>query len=269
MGGLKMNPLVSIIIPIYNVEKYLKNCLLSVKNQTYGNFEAICINDGTKDNSEKVFYETVGNDPRFKLFTKKNGGLSSVRNLGLSLAQGELISFVDSDDTIHMNYLEELVKGIVEYDCDISICGHNINYPRFTIPSCFPKTTIMKQKTALSFLMSDMMIKNYSWGKCYKKKLWKDIQFPENKTYEDVETICKTFMRSHRFYVSNKLLYNYEIRQGSISQQKAAGRNRELKRAYRHQMNIVTKKYPTLKPFGYINLFKADIMHLYDVITTK
>ena len=238
-----MNPLVSIIIPIYNVEKYLNSCLLSVKNQTYGNFEAICINDGTKDNSEKVFYETVGNDPRFKLFTKKNGGLSSVRNLGLSLAQGELISFVDSDDTIHMNYLEELVKGIVEYDCDISICGHNINYPRLTIPSCFPKTTIMKQKTALSFLMSDMMIKNYSWGKCYKKKLWKDIQFPENKTYEDVETICKTFMRSHRFYVSNKLLYNYEIRQGSISQQKAAGRNRELKRAYRHQMNIVIETF--------------------------
>ena len=100
-----MNPLVSIIVPIYNVEKYLKNSLLSIKNQTYTHFEAICINDGSKDHSEKIFYETVGNDLRFKLYTKKNGGISKVRNLGLALAQGELISFVDSDDTIHMNYL--------------------------------------------------------------------------------------------------------------------------------------------------------------------
>ncbi|WP_294562008.1 glycosyltransferase family 2 protein [uncultured Traorella sp.] len=264
-----MNPLISIIIPIYNVEKYLKKCLLSIKDQTYGNFEAICINDGSKDHSEKIFFETVGSDPRFKYYIKKNGGLSSVRNLGLSLAQGELISFVDSDDTIESSYLEELVKGIVEYDCDISICGHNINYPHMTLHSCFPKTTIMNQKTALSLLMSDMMIKNYSWGKCYKKKLWKDIRFPENKTYEDVETTCRLFMRSSRFYISNKRLYNYEIRKGSISQQKAAGRNRELKRAYRHQMEIVTKKYPFLKIFGYMNLLKADMMHLYDVITTK
>ena len=164
-----MNPLVSIIVPIYNVEKYLKNSLLSIKNQTYTHFEAICINDGSKDHSEKIFYETVGNDLRFKLYTKKNGGISKVRNLGLALAQGELISFVDSDDTIHMNYLEELVKGIVEYDCDISICGHNMNYTHFTMPVHFPKTTIIKQKTALSFLMSDMIIMNYSWGKCYKK----------------------------------------------------------------------------------------------------
>ena len=264
-----MNPLVSIIVPIYNVEKYLKNSLLSIKNQTYTHFEAICINDGSKDHSEKIFYETVGNDLRFKLYTKKNGGISKVRNLGLALAQGELISFVDSDDTIHMNYLEELVKGIVEYDCDISICGHNMNYTHFTMPVHFPKTALIKQKTALSFLMSDMIIMNYSWGKCYKKEVWNNIRFPEDKIYEDIKTICRTFMNSSRFYVTNKLLYNYNIHQGSISQQKSAQQNYKLKCAYRYQMAIATNKYPSLKIFGYWNLIKADVIHLFDIISSK
>ena len=261
-----MNPLVSIIIPVYNVEKYLKNCLLSVKNQTYDHFEAICINDGSSDQSEKIFYETVGDDPRFTLYIKKNGGISKVRNLGLSLAQGELISFVDSDDTIQMNYLEELVKGIVKYGCDISICGHNMNYSHITLPLRFPKTKIITQKKALSFLMSDMIIMNYSWGKCYKKEVWKNIKFPEDKIYEDIKTICRTFMNASRFYVSSKLLYNYEIHKGSISQQKSTRQNEELKSAYRYQMEIVTKKYPSLKFLSYWNLFKADLIHLYDMI---
>lgn len=264
-----MNPYVSILIPIYNVEKYLKDCLISVKNQTYKNFEVICINDGSTDSCEKIFYETVSDDPRFKLYSQKNGGISRVRNVGLKLASGDLITFIDSDDTVEKDYIKELVKGIVEYGCDISICGHNMIFPSFTLPIFFPIKKIMKQKTALSFLMSDMIIMNYSWGKCYKKELWKGITFPENRIYEDVETICQIFLKAEKLYISNRLLYNYGIRSGSISQQKNKGRNRELKRAYTNQMNIVTKKYPALKVFSYCNFLKADLMNLYDVITTK
>lgn len=262
-------PLVSILVPIYNVENYIRECIYSIKNQTYTNFEVICINDGCTDQTEKIYYEAVGDDPRFTLYVEKNGGLSHVRNVSLKLAKGELITYVDSDDTIEPEYVETLVKGIVEHDCDISICGHNMKYPKATFPFRFPKDTIFSQKKALRYLMADFLIMNYSWGKCYKRELWKGIEYPETRIYEDVETICKTFLRAKKLYISNKLLYNYAIRPGSISQQKAKGRNRELKRAYVNQMQTVSQHYPSYRLFSYFNCLKADVMFYYDVITCK
>ncbi len=261
-----MNPFVSIILPLYNVEKYLKNCLLSIQNQNYDNFEVICINDGSTDKSADIYKETVGNDPRFSLYEQKNQGLSYVRNLGMKLAKGDLITFVDSDDTITPDYLMVLVKGIVEHDCDISIGAHNMIYSKFTLPVKFPKSRIMTSQQALSYLMADFMIMNYSWAKCYKKELWDGIEFPVSHLYEDVETIYKTFLKAKKIYVSNQPIYNYAIRPGSISQSKLEGRNRHLKRAYMNQMNGIAKIYPKFKKFGYFNCFKADIMYFYDQI---
>lgn len=263
-----MKSLVSIIIPIYKVEEYLKECLESIENQTYSHFEVIAINDGSPDKCEEIFYECVGHDPRFVLYTQKNGGISKVRNLGLSLCNGELITFVDSDDTICPTYLEELVRGIDEYGCDISIVAHSMDFPKFSFPFHFPKKQIMTQKQALSYLVRDFMILNYSWGKCYKKEMWKDIEFPLGIIYEDVETLCKVFMNASKFYVSNQVLYRYRIRSGSLTQQKAE-RNKQLKRAYTNQIQTVYKKYPEFLKYGVINRTKADLMILYDKLTFK
>lgn len=262
-----MKPLISIILPIYNVEKYLKQCLISIQNQSYPYFEVICINDGSIDQCEKIFYDTVSHDKRFTLYSQKNKGIATVRNLGLALAKGELISFVDSDDTIQSNYLEVLVKGILEHHCDIAVGGHTVYFPKFHYSIHFPFEKVLSNKIALTFLISDTFIMNYSWGKCYKKEVWKNITFPKNKTYEDVETICQTFMQAKNVYVSNQSLYNYMIRLGSISQQK--GRNKELKRAYITQMHHVEKEYPHLKLFSFMNCMKADILDFIDTITKK
>lgn len=263
-----MNPLVSIIVPIYNVEKYLKECLISIQNQSYTNFEVICINDGTKDHSVEIFNETVGNDRRFILFNQKNGGISQVRNLGLDLAQGELITFVDSDDTIEIDYLKELVSGITEHHCDMSIIAHTMDFKNFRLPIRFAFPQVMNQKKALSYLVRDFLILNYSWGKCYKKELWKDIRFPLGIIYEDVETLCKVFLNAENIYVSPKVLYRYRIREGSLTQLKGE-RNRQLKRAYTNQIATVAKKYPNFIKYGVFNRTKADLMITYDKFINK
>lgn len=259
-----MKPLVSIILPIYKVEKYLKQCLISIQNQTYTNFEVICINDGSPDNSEQIFYETVNNDSRFTLYNQSNRGIAYVRNLGVQLCQGELITFVDSDDTIQPNYLEVLVNGIIDHNCDISVGGHTMMFPKLRIPIHVPASKVLSQKKALSYIIRDFLIMNYSWGKCYKKEVWKDVIFPENETYEDVQTIYKTFLNANKVYVSHQSIYNYTIRTGSITQ--TQDRNKILKQAYISQMNTVSQKYPSLKIFGTINCMKANLMILYDQI---
>ncbi len=277
-GGYKMTdkinsptPLVSIILPIYKVEDYLEECLISIQNQTYDHFEVIAINDASPDRCVEIFENTVGQDSRFKLFSQKNGGISKVRNLGLNLAEGELLTFVDSDDTLEKEYLEELVRGILQYDCDISIVGHSMDFSNFSIPIHFKRPQIMDQKKALSFLVRDMMILNYSWGKCYKKEMWKKISFPLGIIYEDVETLCKVFLNAHSVYVSHQILYHYRIRQGSLTQQKNE-RNYQLKRAYLNQLRTVYPKYPEFIKYGVFNQIRVDLMIAYDklmILTNK
>ena len=110
---------VSVIVPVYNVEKYIEKCLLSIQNQTFTDFECLVINDGTKDKSIEVAKKVVGNDPRFRFFDKENGGLSDARNFGIEKASGEYLCFIDSDDYIHEELLELTYMMGKEYDSDI------------------------------------------------------------------------------------------------------------------------------------------------------
>lgn len=118
-----MNVLVSIIIPIYNVEKYLAECLQSIINQTYSNIEIILVNDGSTDNSEKICLNYIKLDKRIKYYYKKNGGLSSSRNYGLTKSHGSYICFIDSDDFIDNNYVEKLLLFTIKNNCEITICS--------------------------------------------------------------------------------------------------------------------------------------------------
>ena len=116
-------PAVSIIVPVYNVEKYLRECLESIINQTFQDIEIICVNDGSTDNSRKILTEYAQTDSRIKITDKENGGLSSARNAGLKIAQGEFISFIDSDDWVDKTMIEKLYNNIRALNTDISICA--------------------------------------------------------------------------------------------------------------------------------------------------
>ena len=114
---------ISVIVSVYNVEKYVKKCLDSILNQTYENIEIIIVNDGATDNSENICKEFVENENRAKLYTKENGGLSSARNHGMRFVTGKYVLFIDSDDYIAEGMVEELYKNIKGEDADVSICG--------------------------------------------------------------------------------------------------------------------------------------------------
>ena len=123
------NELISIIIPVYNAEKYLRQCLDSIINQTYTNFEVLLVNDGSTDSSGMICQEYVENDSRFRYFEKENGGASSARNLGLERSGGAYITFIDSDDWVTPEYLEVLYTTLKENDVDISISSFKLFEP--------------------------------------------------------------------------------------------------------------------------------------------
>lgn len=150
-------PKISIIIPFYNVEKYIAKCIDSILTQTFTDFECILVNDGSPDNSPEICNEYAKKDERIKVIHKENGGVSSARNAGLNIAQGKWITFVDSDDWINDNYLKIMYDNAIKYDCDLSICGMqefnedgNITKKNELFPvMCFDKNNA--KKTLLDF----------------------------------------------------------------------------------------------------------------------
>ena len=212
--------LISVIIPVYNVEKFLPYSLERVINQTYKNLEIILINDGSTDGSKAICEKYAKNDKRIKLLSQKNQGAAVARNTGLEVASGEYIGFVDSDDVISLEFYECLYKLLKETDSDISECASvqisdedlfNKNYKFDNINNLEYITT--DSLGALNRINSeDIYITGKSivvWNKLYKKELFDDIRFPAGKKYEDDLTTYKLFNEIHKLVSTEKVLYNY------------------------------------------------------------
>lgn len=195
-----MDELISIIVPIYNVENYLRQCLDSIIAQTYQNFECLLINDGSPDNSAEICREFVDKDARFRYFEKENGGLSSARNLGIEKSRGAYITFVDSDDWLDSDYLEVLYSKIVEYDTDFVIGS----YKKFSMSDNCYYMHIWEQDyyekiwTSQELITVLPNIENYdssytvSWGKLFKRSLFDEVLFNEQRRFgEDFECSFK------------------------------------------------------------------------------
>ena len=179
------NELISIVVPVYNVENYLRMCLDSIQNQTYQNFECLLINDGSPDNSADICREYVSKDARFRYFEKENGGVASARNLGIKYSKGKYITFIDSDDWVDLDYLEVLHSKIKEYNTDFVISS----YKKFDMDEdCFylhiwDQDYYEKIWTSQELLTQLPNLENYdgsytvSWGKLFKRSLFDEILF--------------------------------------------------------------------------------------------
>lgn len=222
---------ISIVIPVYNVELYLKRCVFSVLNQTFKDLEIILVNDGSTDNSGKICDELKNYDKRIKVIHKENGGLSSARNVGIRNASSEYITFIDSDDFISSDYLSYAYDLLIKYDADII----SVNYKRVS------EGVIEKEKNEKIIIMTELESvyhylkcgckrhNNYpAWNKLYKKDLFSDIAFPEGKIYEDMYTNLKLFFKSKKTIFSTKLCYFYWINPNSITQSCFSDRNYDL-----------------------------------------
>src|SRR5690554_5264372 len=161
---MSSNPKISVIIPVYGVEKYITKCIESIKNQTFTNFEAILINDGTKDNSVAVAEDAIAGDDRFIILHKENGGQGSARNLGLDNARGDYIAFIDSDDWVEPRYLQAMHEKITEEDADICTCNARLLSPSDVLQKKRTNDP-MKYLKEGDVLNSKFYISNWFWDK--------------------------------------------------------------------------------------------------------
>ncbi|WP_133067104.1 glycosyltransferase family 2 protein [Eubacterium maltosivorans] len=211
--------MISVIVPVYKVEKYLVRCLESILQQTYQDFEIILIDDGSPDNSGLICDKYVQKDKRIKVLHQKNSGLSDARNRGLEIASGEYIAFIDSDDWIDPYYFEILMSNLIKYDLDISICNFykTTASEKISIDYAAAKIYRYSNKEALEQYFSEFYVPIVvAWGKIYKKHLFKNICFPKAKIHEDEFTTHRLILESDKIGFCDLPLYNYFQREDSI-----------------------------------------------------
>lgn len=214
-----MKELISIVIPVYNVEKQISKCLDSIICQTYSNIEIIIVNDGSTDNSYKLCKEYATKDSRIKLINKNNGGLSDARNCGMNNANGAYIGFVDSDDYIDKNMYNTLYNNIIKYSADISICAYKKVYNQqfdFQNNKDSSYIEVYNKENGLKQLLSDELITNHVWCKLYKRELFNNIRFPIDKNFEDIDVMYKLFDSSKKIVYTNRIQYAYYQRNNGI-----------------------------------------------------
>ncbi len=211
---------VSIIIPVYNVEQYLKRCIDSVVNQTLKDIEIVLVNDGSTDGSLDICEQYAKNDSRIKIITRKNGGLSAARNTGLDNATSEYIGFIDSDDWVDTNYFEKLYNAAIENDCDIAFGdivrkGEKKHKIRLNIQNIEVAESI-QDKLKLSHGIKNPGV----WNKIYKKNLFDNLRFEEGIYYEDGEFTIKVLDKCNKIVSVPNTYYYYFVNPTSIVKSK-------------------------------------------------
>ena len=209
--------LISVIVPVYKVEKYLEKCIESVLKQTYTNLQIILVDDGSPDNCGKICDEYAKKDSRIEVIHKANGGLSDARNVGISKAKGRYIGFVDSDDYIKEDMYEILLNLIKKYDADVSICNL---YDVIDGNECIRnKENGIREYSRLDILkkvLLDKNIQSYAWNKLYEKELFDEIKYPIGKKYEDIGTTFYLFEKCNKIVVTSEPEYYYLKRADSL-----------------------------------------------------
>ena len=211
-------PLVSVVVPIYNVELYLKECVASILSQTYKNIEVILVDDESPDLCGKICDDYAAMDGRIKVVHKKNGGLCDGRNAGMEVATGDLITFVDSDDYISKDFIEILFEAMLENKSDIAIANMKRTSKRDEKnTSTAWKTSNFKSEDALISMLYGIPFGTSACGKLFKRNLFKGVEFPYGKFSEDLFTIYKTILKSKSVtYVEFDGYFYYYRDEGSI-----------------------------------------------------
>ena len=217
---------ISIIVPVYNAENYLRRCIDSILEQTYTNFELLLINDGSTDGSAKILEEVKESDSRIRVVHKKNEGVSATRNLGLKLVTGDYITFIDSDDFVDKLYLEVLYKSLTENDADIASGNFaSFNEERqtflfFTTEETYfekvysPQEWLDQENNPRHNLFLTVIFTPF---KLYKRELWEDIEYPVGRVREDDAIIHKLYLRCQRISFVNSAIYFYSQHEDSLS----------------------------------------------------
>lgn len=211
-----MEPLISVVIPVYNVENYLRKCIDSVLSQTYNNFEVILVDDGSTDNSGNICDEYASKDSRIKAFHKNNGGLSDARNYGVEHSDAELITFIDSDDYVTEDYIEYLWYLMEKYNSEIS-CAGSVRVDEGKAFSTNERDCVEAVLDVEHALERICCTSFGAWSRLYKKDILLKHKFPIGKLYEDIATVYKLIGDCATVAFSDKQIYIWVQREGSIT----------------------------------------------------
>ncbi len=215
--------LVSIIIPVYNVEPYLVEALDSVIHQTYTNLEIIIIDDGSTDGSGKICDDYAKKDNRIRIIHQENKGLSTARNIGLNIMTGEFVAFLDPDDAFHLDYVKKLISRIIQHQADLVMCKFTIHNTEKTMEHGV--TDFLKPAIQSGIYNRIQMINalfdgyaNYAvWNKLFRRELWTYIRFPDGHVHEDREPLFKIINQCIKIIIIDEPLYLHRKRPGSIT----------------------------------------------------
>ena len=256
--------LISVIVPIYNVEKYIRKCIDSILAQTYKNLEVILVDDGSPDNCGNIcdYYSEM--DKRIKVIHKQNGGLSDARNAGLEIASGEYIGFIDSDDYIHPDMYRLLHQNLVESKSDIAECAVERIYKDKVINGCTGEVKIFSGEDALRIhLESDgegYMPRTAVWSKLFRRKLWEGVRFPKGHIHEDYLITTQMLYRSKSVCCIDKCLYTH-IYTNSSSITQVAFSKKDLYKEYQYR-----KRMEFLKEVGLDEHYKFAEVSYYKLL---
>lgn len=243
-----MQPLISVIVPIYKVEKYLKKCVDSIINQTYKNLEIILVDDGSPDNCPKICDEYARQDRRIKVIHKENGGLSDARNAGMKVATGEYISFIDSDDRIKPEMIEAMYNRMIEDNSDLVSSGviwideEDTEIRTATVS----ENCVLNTEQAMKELLNDGKLKQIACSKLYKTDLIKDIQFDKDKYHEDVFWSYKVIGEAKRVSIDKNSYYFYFQRSESIMGEAYSPKRLDALDAMKLRCEYMKEKFPNL-----------------------
>lgn len=243
-----MNELVSIVIPIYNVENYLSQCVDSVVAQTYPNLDIVLVDDGSTDSSSAICDDYANKYNNITVIHKVNGGISDTRNVGIEKSKGEYILFVDGDDWVHKDYVRQLIDFALNNDCEIVQGNFYYAYESRELKQSYTSNDFCLGKTeVLNGLLESKIIHNFVWGKLFKSSLIKEIKFPVNKLFEDAFWTYQVIDRCNNYGIVSTPLYYYRQRESSLTG-RFSYKNFDLIEAYIARAEYYQKHYPSLMP---------------------
>ncbi|MGL5989235.1 glycosyltransferase family 2 protein [Cetobacterium sp.] len=266
MNDSKKNKIkVSVIIPVYNVEKYLVRCIESILSQKYKNLEIILVDDGSSDKCGDICDNYSKKDNRIKVYHKTNGGLSDARNYGMKYITGEYTLFLDSDDWILDECIETLLKVALENKNDVVQCGFYYSYEKYLIYDNryykeADKNINLKNSELMKELVINERIKNFAWGKLYKTNLIKNVPFKKGVLFEDVFWAHEVMRNVKKYTILHKPLWHYTQREDSIVGTYSI-RNLDIIKGLNERYVFIQKNYPELKNELLKLIFKTSILH--------
>lgn len=249
---------ISVIVPVYKVEPYIHKCIGSILKQTYKNLQIILVDDGSPDNCGEICDEYAQKDARIQVIHQENKGLSAARNVGIEIAEGEYIGFVDSDDYIKETMYETMYCLIEERKADVCICNlfdvkgndKKIRNANIGIKE-YGKMDILKE------IILDKNIQSYAWNKLYKRELFKTIRYPQGKRYEDIGTTFYLLEKCNKVVMTGEPQYYYLNREDSIVNNYNLQTVQDYTEIILQRYYHIKDNYPELKPYNEYYLTKT------------